>query len=177
MTVFKEDMAEIVKIVEQWAYSQNGNFKDQLDIQIYAREHQPIAETVGFFIDGEFNARMYNGEGFAEMSSLGKDLLKSEINTLNNEMTAFQLPRSPEGRVIDWCYDICKNNEETIPEEVFDFLRQKVSVFENQTDYILRSDKEWSELFNSCVKEVQEKYGVDVHSVFQFIGSKFHIFY
>jgi protein involved in ribonucleotide reduction len=177
MTVFKEDMAEIVKIVQDWAYSENGNFKDQLDIQIYAREHLPIAETVGFFIDGEFNARLYNGEGFVEMSELGQDLLKSEINTLNDEIAVFQLPTSPEGRVIEWCYNICKNNEEAIPEKVFDFLRQKVSIFENQTNYISRSDKKWGEFFNFSIKEVQEKYGVDLQLVFEFIGFKFRIFY
>lgn len=176
LTVFEKDMAKTIEIVQEWAFSEKGNFQDQLDVQIYAREHQPIAETIAFVIDGEFHARMYNGEGFVEMLALGEDLLESEMNALNNEMTAFELPTSPEGRVVEWINHGHKTagDAERIAEEIIEFLRQKVGIFENKTDYISRSVQEWDELFDSCVKDVQKIYDVDIHASFEFIGMKLH---
>ena len=84
LIVSKDSIAHDIVLIEQWAYSRDGNYSDQLYLNLYERDHEPITEMVGAFIEGEFRAYMYD-DGYKLMSKIGHDLLLEEERRLSDE--------------------------------------------------------------------------------------------
>ena len=60
LIVSNDATAHNIEVIEQWAYSSDGNYSDQLYLNVFERDYQPIAEMVGGFIEGEFRAYIYD---------------------------------------------------------------------------------------------------------------------
>jgi len=166
LIVSKDATAHNIEVIEQWAYSRDGNYSDQLYLNLYERDHEPITEMVGAFIEGEFCAYMYD-EGYKLMSEIGHDLLLEEEQRLSDEQPVWSLPRSPEARFIerlrrelkdyldDPDYDPDLSPE--LLEEVLDFLADKVAAYE-AAEPAIKEGTPLSRLHEALASEIRDRY-------------------
>lgn len=70
----------------------SGNYSEHLNISVFVREQEPLAEMVGVFIQGKFYAFIYQ-DGYVPMSELGCELLLDQEQRLLDEKPVWQLQR------------------------------------------------------------------------------------
>ena len=163
--VNKDSIAHDIVLIEQWAYSRDGNYSDQLYLNLYERDHEPISEMVGAFIEGEFRAYIYD-EGYKLMSEIGHDLLLDEEQRLSEEHPVWSLPRSPEARFIERLRRELKDYSDLNPnpnlppellEEVLDFLADKVVAYD-AADPAIKEGHPFNRLHEALASEIRDRY-------------------
>lgn len=164
--VNKDSIAHDVVLIEQWAYSREGNYSDQLYLNLYERDYEPIAEMVGAFIEGEFRAYMYD-EGYKLMSKIGHELLLEEEQRLSDEQPVWSLPRSPEARFIERLRRELKDYFDSVDsglklpaellEEVLDFLADKAAAYD-AVEPAIQEGHPFNWLHDAIASELRDRY-------------------
>ena len=155
LTVAKESTADTIKVIEEWAYGSEGYAK-LLQLNLFERECEPIAEMVGGFIEGEFVAVMKH-EGYTPMSQLGHELLQEEVDNLADEQPIWSLPHSPEARIIE---RLRRALIDTLPPDALAYLADKMQTFE-AAEYEDNAAV-CNALMASLVTELKDNYGDEV---------------
>jgi len=164
--VNKDSIAHDVVLIEQWAYSRDGNYSDQLYLNLYERDHEPMTEMVGAFVEGEFRAYIYD-EGYKLMSKIGHDLLLEEEQRLSEEYPVWSLPRSPEARFIERLRRELKDYFDSVDsglklpaellEEVLDFLADKVVAYD-AVEPAIQEGHPFNRLHEALASEIRDRY-------------------
>ncbi len=155
LTVAKESTADTIKVIEEWAYGSEGYAK-LLQLNLFERECEPIAEMVGGFIEGEFVAVMKH-EGYTPMSQLGHELLQEEVDNLADEQPIWSLPHSHEARLIERLRRVLID---TLPPDALAYLADKMQTFE-AAEYEDNAAV-CNALMASLVTELKDNYGDEV---------------
>ncbi len=155
LIVAKESTADTIKVIEEWAYGIDG-FSKPLQLKLFERECEPIAEMVGGFIEGEFVAVMKH-EGYTPMSQLGHELLQEEVDNLADEQPIWSLPHSPEARIIE---RLRRALIDTLPSDALAYLADKMQTVE-AAEY-QETAAVSNEFMASLVTELKDNYGDEV---------------
>ena len=165
IVVCKEDASDTIQVIEQCAYSKNGNFTDRLSINLFESDEEPIAEMVGGVINGEFRAFLQQDEGFVQMSEFGKAFLAAEEQSLTELEPVWSLLRSADARGIERLrreLDTIKCSLELAP-EIDGFLAAKVASYEASESI---GEYQRSDLWHSFSSEIRGLHGDRIASDF-----------
>lgn len=147
--------------IEQWAYGIQGNYTDNFNLKVFAREQEPLAEMIGVFTQGKYSAFIYQ-DGYVSMSELGCELLLEQEQRLLEEQPIWQLARTAEARIIT---RLVRDYSEDFTQEVLTFLARKIDYYEDPAYQINQpEDGVRNELYQMCNGEIRTVLGDQIAS-------------
>ena len=153
IAVSKKSVIFAKEIINDWATSDDGNFEDDLVIQLIGQKNRPLLEVLAFYQDDDSWDGVVEtdteGSNYAPLSELGIQYLINEIGKQPANEVSWELPKSPEERILK----ALKKDEEIVQNQAaLDCLSKHIECIEKQ-GYI-GSGNSWENVASLLKNEV-----------------------
>jgi hypothetical protein len=128
ITVSTMQLEKTIAIIEAWAYSENGNFRNRLNVNVYVDDDQLPVTLIAGELKDRFTVLIADTEGFLDMTDALGEMLQ-QYSLQMRQYLAWSLPKSPEIRALkrmhyDYGATLFSTTEEKLSDAVFASLLQ-----------------------------------------------------